>query len=300
MVFCDDSESNMSCSRPPAGLPLKHSSPASQDARPQSFCQEISPSEEFGLFRLPAEVQAMIYREYFISISSRKPNTESQPPNLLAAVRCRSEIYRKVHEAYCRHYEFMLPLRRRSIVNFDKKVSVDLVRSIRHLTIGNLGLNLSAPRHLPSRYFQPSDFLDELWNNRHYMKIHQAMQLRSVTINVRLDFSQPEVLPVLELAFNSFPLLRDLKFCVFQTPNFRGKQVPRLRYEVESLRDKLKLTSMVTYVKVPQRRKKEIGLECRWLGANGIERRFVMEKKIERNEKTPEGTGPITRDYYYC
>ncbi|KAN0119511.1 hypothetical protein V8E51_001719 [Hyaloscypha variabilis] len=184
MDFCDDSESNMSCPRPPAGLPLKHSSPASQDARPQSSCQEISPSEEFGLFRLPVEVQ--------------------------------------------------------------------------------------------------------------------AMQLSSVTINVRLDFPQPEVLPVLELAFNSFPLLRDLKLCVFQTPNFRGKQVPRLQYEVKSLKDQLKLTSMVTYVKGPQRRRKEIGLECRWRGDNGIDRRFVMEKKIERNEDTPEGTGPIPRDSYYC
>ncbi len=98
------------------------------------------------------------------------------------------------------------------------------------------------------------------------MKIHQAMQLRSVTINARLDFYQPEVLPVLELAFNSFPLLRNLKLRVFQTPNFRGKQIPRLNYEVKSLRDKLKLTSMVIYVKVPQRKKDQIGLECRWLG----------------------------------
>jgi hypothetical protein len=85
----------------------------------------------------------MIYRVYFIAISCHGQNFHPEPPNLLAAVHCRPDLYPEAVDFYRHEYKFTLWYKNKK--DFRNNVSMGLVRSIRHLTISHRGMQQTLP-----------------------------------------------------------------------------------------------------------------------------------------------------------
>jgi hypothetical protein len=153
---------------------------------PQPLEENGPPTEIFGLFKLPLDIKTVIYREYFIAISSHGQNIHPEPPNLLAVVRCRPDLYPEVADIYRHEYKFTLWYKNKK--DFHNNVSMELVRSIRYLTIGHGGMQQIPPHGngdisqifglLPDsrslrRYRDFDDFTKYAeWHNPLYTKIH--------------------------------------------------------------------------------------------------------------------------------
>jgi hypothetical protein len=84
----------------------------------------------------------MIYKEYFITVSNHWSKSAPQPPSLLAAVWSKVGLYHKILEAYYQDYKFMPWSQNEE--GFDKNVSMEQVRSMRHLRLGHQGLEGTA------------------------------------------------------------------------------------------------------------------------------------------------------------
>ncbi len=98
----------------------------------------------------------MIYKQYFVAISNHGQNSCPQPPNLLSAVCHLPELYREVIEVYRREYNFVLWYKNEK--DFEENVSLELVRSMQHLTIGHGNMEWASFDHPRSRdpvYYPP-------------------------------------------------------------------------------------------------------------------------------------------------
>jgi hypothetical protein len=136
---------------PFSGLPAHLPKPAnrksaqsvlSQHLRSSASTEEIPESNIPELFKLPLEIREMIYTQYFIAISKHEQNFYPESPGLLAAVGRQSKLYVEVIKVHRQEYNFML--RYKNQVDFDKNVSMELIRSIQHLTIGCEGMETVA------------------------------------------------------------------------------------------------------------------------------------------------------------
>ncbi|PMD27860.1 hypothetical protein NA56DRAFT_696878 [Hyaloscypha hepaticicola] len=172
----------------------------------------------FQLDKIPPEVRLKIYREYFIELS--------KDPLL----------YREVLESYYGNYNFRLW--NHNELKFHKNVSMNLVRSMRHLTLEYADHKDSSPagsQHIREHIFATSvdhtenlpnfdQFIKKVWYEPVNAKIHQAMNLKTLTVSVRINDGQASlsgILDLVDLVFLYFPALE--KFTVYNLYTFLAR-----------------------------------------------------------------------------
>jgi hypothetical protein len=272
---------------------------------PNQTEREFSRTGVFQLSKIPPEVRLKIYREYFIEISKDVTQSHRQYPNLLAALRGQPLLYRELLETYHHCYNFRLGSR--SEVDFYNNVSMELVRSIQHLTLEY------ADRHTPfpvgtqresqhifnhNRNIRPilhdfRQFIKYVWYEPIVAKIHQAMNLRNLVVSVRSgpDPAHSTVLDLLDLVFLYFSVLEKFTVYSLQEGNFiessyrwsihvRARRAPSLEAVKGELIKKKEVTFMETYNEGPEDHITGIGFECHWVGKDGKKKCFVMETRV--------------------
>ncbi|KAE9380116.1 hypothetical protein N431DRAFT_477106 [Stipitochalara longipes BDJ] len=255
----------------------------------------------FKLFKLPPEVRVIIFRSYFIMLSRDSMHSDREHPNLLAAARSKPLLYQELLASYHRYYNFRLWCRNEQ--DFDENVSLELVRSMRHLTLeyndeqmppisderrlSSFSHRIRGPPIARSRYDVAyrdfRHFITEVWHEPFNTKIHQAMNLRGIVVSVRMRPSSSEtgILDLVDLMFTYFPVLEHL--AVYTVQEDYDCPSPSLRFEKEELAAKRKLVSMEVYDEGSGGEVTGTGFECHWVGKDGRKRCFVMEKRMQRD-----------------
>lgn len=182
---------------------------------------------------------------------------------------------------------------------------MNLVRSIRHLTLEYADHKDSSPagsQHIREHIFATSvdhtenlpnfdQFIKKVWYEPVNAKIHQAMNLKTLTVSVRINDGQASLSGILDLVdfvFLYFPTLE--KFTVYNLYTFLARfrtfgLGPNFLEALEKeLITKKNVTSMETYNQGPQSFITRIGFECHWLGEDGKKKCFIMEMRLSRGE----------------
>jgi len=274
----------------------------------------------FQLAEIPPEVRVKIYREYFIQLSKDITQYQRQDPNLLAAVRGQPLLYREVLESYYGNYNFRLW--NHNELNFHNNVSMNLVRSMRHLTLEYADDKDSSPtgsQHIREHIFASSfdlnenlpnfgQFIKKVWYEPVNAKIHQAMNLRTLSVSVQIDgwSSLSDILDLVDLVFLFFPTLEKFTVHTLYTHVITrhmplilttfGLPPNKLDLLKKEFLKKKNVTSMEAYNQGPQERITGLGFECHWLGEDGRKKCFIMETRLWRCwPKSPNlegGRGP--------
>jgi hypothetical protein len=258
----------------------------------------------FQLAEIPPEVRVKIYREYFIQLSKDITKYQRQDPYLLAAVRGHPLLYREVLESYYGNYNFRLW--NHNELNFHNNVSMNLVRSMRHLTLEYADDKDSSPagsQHIREHIFASSvdlnenlpnfgQFIKKVWYEPGNAKIHQAMNLRTLSVSVQIGgwSSLSDVIDLVDLVFLYFPTLE--KFTVYTLYTFpMTRHMPLILTTFDLPPNKLDLLkkeflkkknviSMEAYNQGTLLCITGLGFECHWLGEDGKKKCFIMEMRL--------------------
>jgi hypothetical protein len=130
-------------------------------------------------------------------------------------------------------------------------------------------------------------FKKEMWNGYSYTKIRQAMNLRSVSISLRLKYTtrSSKVIFFVDLMYSFFPQLEYLMVYVVELDGYGHNTQPlSLEQDVKEFKERVQLVNLETY----ERRMRERKVERlkRWDssvgGWGGMDRRSGLECKKGR------------------